>query len=87
MNWIDDGPSPHGEGGLKFLFGAGVSPPFWSLPSRGGWIEILVSLVLRVTVKSLSSRGGWIEIQILFGDQTITSGPSPHGEGGLKCAE
>ena len=34
------GPSPHGEGGLKFLVPAHTNLHHKSLPAWGGWIEI-----------------------------------------------
>ena len=34
------GPSPHGEGGLKYTAQADQRQAQESLPTRGGWIEI-----------------------------------------------
>ena len=36
-----------------------------SLPTRGGWIEILCFLFRRNLHSSLPTRGGWIEIEQL----------------------
>ena len=36
--------------------------------------------------KSLPAWGGWIEIHAAVNQMAATSGPSPHGEGGLKYA-
>ncbi len=55
-------PSPHGEGGLKFASPLAILGFLLSLPSRGGWIEILDEARTKSEVKSLPSRGGWIEI-------------------------
>ena len=38
------GPSPHGEGGLKFKCPPDATCPSKSLPTRGGWIEIILSV-------------------------------------------
>ena len=35
-----------------------------SLPSRGAWIEILLSRLINQAIQSLPSRGAWIEISI-----------------------
>ena len=55
-----------------------------SLPTRGGWIEILEAVKKSEFKKSLPTRGGWIEIMMLLAVAGSVSGPSPHGEGGLK---
>ena len=56
-------PSPHGEGGLKFLI-LPIRPDVdRSLPTRGGWIEIMPDeRTLVALAASLPTRGGWIEI-------------------------
>ena len=55
--------SPHGERGLKFSAARRPSPELASLPSRGAWIEILVSrCALQTFQPSLPPRGAWIEI-------------------------
>ena len=78
--------SPHGERGLKYIVSRSACVlPYRSLPSRGAWIEITFSVILRATSSlSLPSRGAWIEI---CGHYTINQeikGRSPHGERGLK---
>ena len=56
-------PSPHGEGGLKYLHGVLRDTDYASLPTRGGWIEIKhwPSRILTF-ITSLPTRGGWIEM-------------------------
>ena len=56
-----------------------------SLPTRGGWIEILIKPVSTLAVSSLPTRGGWIEMKMYSTISEVAGGPSPHGEGGLKC--
>ena len=57
-----------------------------SLPARGGWIEIGTARFPPADERrSLPARGGWIEISGSVRQQLNgISGPSPHGEGGLK---
>ena len=42
---ISLGPSPHGEGGLKFSTLQYLDTLNGSLPTRGGWIEIWANLM------------------------------------------
>ena len=59
---LGTGPSPHGEGGLKFQRHVLVLQVRQSLPTRGGWIEIHGTMDEQVAgVLSLPTRGGWIE--------------------------
>ena len=37
-----------------------------SLPVRGAWIEIVISIVVDYRLQSLPVRGAWIEIACLF---------------------
>ena len=39
-----------------------------------------------VLLLSLPTRGGWIEIRLTYSSACSRPSPSPHGEGGLKCA-
>ena len=78
--------SPHGERGLKSSTLRPAPNCLLSLPSRGAWIEMnKKKLSLRI-LQSLPSRGAWIEIFEVRLDGKPTSGRSPHGERGLKCA-
>ena len=54
--------SLHGERGLKFLGPNDSMQAYWSLPSRGAWIEILIYNQCGQPARSLPSRGAWIEI-------------------------
>ena len=54
---ISAGPSPHGEGGLKYGKNPGEHKGQVSLPSRGGRIEILVGIELSEFRISPSPRG------------------------------
>ena len=59
--------SPHGERGLKCV-GVGIGRAAEeSLPSRGAWIEIVVSPRRPTSPWSLPSRGAWIEIGVVAG--------------------
>ena len=40
------GPSPHGEGGLKLPLALLLQNLLTSLPTRGGWIEIVVDYLV-----------------------------------------
>ena len=75
--------SPHGERGLKWRRCRPWTLGFWSLPSRGAWIEIFVGQVIFMQEWSLPSRGAWIEISHVLRHYDVT-GRSPHGERGLK---
>ena len=56
-------PSPHGEGGLKYVLNVRLSGTQMSLPTRGGWIEIDDNgRVCWEDHRSLPTRGGWIEM-------------------------
>ena len=58
-----DRRSPHGERGLKFRAYRNGQNCNWSLPSRGAWIEMVLSLLMLVfSDPSLPSRGAWIEM-------------------------
>ena len=56
------GPSPHGEGGLKWCLAHDNDRTIMSLPARGGWIEMRSLFSFSLTMLSLPARGGWIEI-------------------------
>ena len=43
-------PSPHGEGGLKFMMQRRKSRNMQSLPTRGGWIEMPITIMRRAEV-------------------------------------
>ena len=82
------GPSPHGEGGLKYV--ANHNLPHIqrvSLPTRGGWSEMSIRDMVDKVLTSLPTRGGWIEIQLPAVTLCRVASPSPHGEGGLKCRQ
>ncbi len=49
--------SPHGECGLKYLEGWFLSCPTLSLPAWGVWIEIVLSLSLRLLTRRRSPHG------------------------------
>ena len=55
-----------------------------SLPTRGGWIEIIIANTAQMVVPSLPTRGGWIEMSGGEIHPVSIRSPSPHGEGGLK---
>ena len=81
---ILNGPSPHGEGGLKCQLHVDPSRDVVSLPTRGGWIEITAGPGSPLGLPSPSSRGeGGLKFTTLV-DALDMQGPSPHGEGGLK---
>ena len=61
------GRSPHGERGLKFDVWSDVKLPYWSLPPRGAWIEILDERYNMTFEESLPPRGAWIEIDYAAG--------------------
>ena len=74
------GPSPHGEGGLKF------TEKFTeqqlrevSLPPRGGWIEIAGRMIRVQIFPSLPPRGGWIEISMYLASAELEYVPPPTG--------
>ena len=69
--------SPHGERGLKFTIVLCNSGLVMSLPTRGAWIEINISISINSDLLSLPTRGAWIEISDYF--DAITSDPvAPH---------
>ena len=80
----ESGPSPHGEGGLKFRHGFAGMAGVASLPTRGGWIEI--SLLLGNSGEGVGpSPHGEGGLKYFFVVHLFhLTGPSPHGEGGLK---
>ena len=85
LSSMNPSPSPHGEGGLKYGHQFYIIKPGWSLPTRGGWIEINHRPRLTgATSASLPTRGGWIEIMAACRSTSSGRRPSPHGEGGLK---
>ena len=55
-----------------------------SLPSRGAWIEILLSRLINQAIQSLPSRGAWIEMSLRFLLSPLSRRRSLHGERGLK---
>ena len=55
-----------------------------SLPTRGAWIEILMSDAQETCLASLPTRGAWIEILAAARPYTASACRSPHGERGLK---
>ena len=78
-------PSPHGEGGLKWLSRTQTSTPCMSLPTRGGWIEIMKMNPLREALTCPSPHGeGGLKCVNCQKKALACRGPSPHGEGGLK---
>ena len=56
--------------------------PALSLPSRGAWIEIGVSMLVVSVNVSLPSRGAWIEILLYAVAKPSAPGRSPRGERG-----
>ena len=50
-------PSPHGEGGLKFVSAAVLYPMHQSLPTRGGWIEIGIASATVAAIPGPSPHG------------------------------
>ena len=56
------GPSPHGEGGLKYHWSVSGHGAAGSLPAWGGWIEIRGRSETCHMSTSLPAWGGWIEI-------------------------
>ena len=66
INDVDkvQGRSPHGERGLKYGSCLESRKPYWSLPSRGAWIEIALQGKTNDILASLPSRGAWIEIRM-----------------------
>ena len=58
-----------------------------SLPARGEWIEIGVSLYHPKGVESLPARGEWIEIEFAVNIHIVENCLSPHGESGLKFTD
>ena len=53
-------PTPHGVGGLKSANSEPGLPPPRSHPARGGWIEILSSVVIPDGV-TVPPRTGWVD--------------------------
>ena len=77
--------SPHGERGLKLFVSVCQICWWWSLPSRGAWIEIDAGKhMVPCGGWSLPSRGAWIEIVEEEEVEEEVEGRSPHGERGLK---
>ena len=54
---VSSSPSPHGEGGLKYGMEMPKTCCQWSLPPRGGWIEIIVSFASAARLASPSPHG------------------------------
>ena len=71
------GRSPHGECGLKSIKWYWKRAKWWSLPTRGVWIEILYQLLLPLCSRSLPTRGVWIEIRTGGGETRIIT-VAPH---------
>ena len=70
------GRSPRGECGLKLLGFQHYSRGILSLPSRGVWIEMMLSSTVSVTFWSLPSRGVWIEMVLkVFNDRVVIVAP------------
>ena len=81
-------PSPHGEGGLKFLIYLNRLFTMPSLPAWGGWIEITTLWCSIILASSPSPHGeGGLKCAWSACRNFAAAGPSPHGEGGLKCRE
>ena len=78
------GRSPRGERGLKCLWPFGYHTIGKSLPPRGAWIEIPLSLRCDFSRLSLPPRGAWIEILDSVNGNILQNGRSPRGERGLK---
>ena len=55
-----------------------------SLPTRGAWIEIKLTMPTRRMLWSLPTRGAWIEITPSSLRRSSPRSRSPHGERGLK---
>ena len=81
---IEKSRSLHGERGLKFLGPNDSMQAYWSLPSRGAWIEILIYNQCGQPARSLPSRGAWIEICVIKLGSPSKLCRSLHGERGLK---
>ena len=56
----DEGPTPHGVGGLKFPSCFVVQDAAKSHPSRGGWIEIAIDKAIIDTVL-VPPLTGWVD--------------------------
>ena len=57
------GPSPHGEGGLKFIIGPeGDHQLFSPSPYGEGGLKYSMQTLAHPLPASLPPRGGWIEI-------------------------
>ena len=61
---ILNGPSPHGEGGLKWRWVGALHSPFGPSPHGEGGLKFGLSLAALPLLMSLPSRGGWIEIDV-----------------------
>ena len=69
---------------MKSVIGSLTVAEWPSLPARGAWVEIILSLKVIVTPPSLPARGAWVEIILDYRRKRPISGRSPHGERGLK---
>ena len=72
-------PAPHGAGGLKCRFSAGINRTMSeSRPARGGWVEILRGKVSWTATRWFRpARGGWVEIRPLYAESLGTAESRP----------
>ena len=77
--------SPHGERGLKYTLGTTHHLPKWSLPTRGAWIEMLVTTSRYNSPIGRSPHGErGLKFRYLCKGLHGRGRRSPHGERGLK---
>ena len=62
---MQDSPTPHGVGGLKFNYITTGQITYLSHPTRGGWIEISRPPRSLCRMWSHPTRGGWIEMELV----------------------
>ena len=83
MAWFSR--TPHGVRGLKSIVCAIFAVCPRSHPSRGAWIEMMLSCNVTSKRWSHPSRGAWIEIYMFWLLRHMQYGRTPHGVRGLKC--
>ena len=77
--------SPHGERGLKCLYGVAVADVYASLPARGAWIEMAVCRRMCLPFLRRSPHGErGLKLSCPYTGLYRRTRRSPHGERGLK---